>query len=232
MLIQDEHFKQWRNADFASFSGTTFENCCFTRCVFDARAIAGAFDIGNRLSIADCHLLNCREEHCIIGPVVLDGCSIDGLDTPENGTRFDGALLKEVVVRGQVGKLRFLSDASGGCDLQLDEAIAIDNGKRYDTIDFAIDVSEAIPVELAVYGVPPSLIRLDPSRQCVVARENFNRNQAHAIAACRGTYFKACLENLNYFPAATSVAFSVPKDDPLGAHLKAIEELRRLGTAV
>ncbi|MEZ6143349.1 MAG: hypothetical protein R3B84_22505 [Zavarzinella sp.] len=187
-------------------------------------------ELEDRIVFNNCHLQNCTEDHCLVGPAIFRNCSIDGLRTQEGGIRIDGALFDQVTIKGDVGTFRVMSDAT--CiELEFDAALHQANRDLYADVDWAIDISTAFAKDLTLYGIPPELIRYDPQRQAIVRRKNVEHSFSTAIEACGKTIFGVCIDNLRYFPNADNVCFTTPSNGDVESHNKVISELRRLGFA-
>ena len=227
----NREFRLVRLEDEARFDGFEFDECKFFRCVIEARAVQRRLDLDKRIVFSDCTLRKCVQDRCLVGPVVLQKCLLDGLQSPDGGMRIDGALFDQVVIRGDVGVLRVVPDATGGTDADFDHALYQANRSRYAGVSWAIDVTDAISNGLALYGIPPELIRYDPQRQGVIRRKNVENSYQDAINVCQQTYFASCISNLQYFPTADNVCVSIPSLGDVKACHDALVELRRLGFA-
>lgn len=231
MLYHDREFRLLRLEEQAQFEDVTFDACRFFRCVIEPRAVRRSLNLDNRIVFSNCQLRNCTQDRCLIGPVIFRRCLVDGLESTDAGTRIDGACLDQVTLRGNVGPLRILSDATGGADSAFDLALHQANKTLYSNIDWAVDVTDAYSDNLAVYGVPPELLRYDPQRQAVIRRANVEGNYSDAIEVCRESFFGVCIGNLQYFPTADNVCVTIPVSGDVKYHQEVLAELRRLGFA-
>lgn len=231
MLFTDRDFRLIRLEEQALFEDVTFDACRFFRCVIEPRAVRRSLNLDNRIVFSNCQLRNCTEDRCLVGPVIFRRCLVDGLQSSDGGMRINGAFLDQVTIRGSVGHLRILSDATYGADSAFDFALHQANQKLYSSIGWAIDITDAYSDNLVVYGVPPELLRYDPQRQAVIRRANVEDNYSDATEACGQTFFGACIDNLQYFPTADNVCVTIPASGDIRHHQEILTELRRLGFA-
>jgi len=231
MQFQKERFSNVRFEDTQSFEGYEFIECEFDGCVIEPRAQLRCLSLDERVVFNDCKLVNCKDNSCLIGPAIFRRCLLDGLETAESGARIDGALLEQVTIKGNIGTIRLLAGATGGIDQAFDNELSEANKQLYTEVEWAVDISQAFPTELALYGIPPALIRHDPQRQAIVRRENVEQNYADAIAVCGETHFRICIDNLKFFPTADNVCFSAPSNGDEEVYKTVITELRKRGFA-
>lgn len=229
--FSEREFRLIRLEEQAFFQDVHFHACRFFRCVVEPRAIRRALKLDDRIVFSNCELRNCVEERCLVGPVIFRKCLIDGLQSSEGGLRIDGAFFDQVIVRGNVGHFRVLSDATGGADSAFDLALQKANQMLYAGIDWAIDIANAHSDNLTIYGVPPELLRYDPLRQAVIRRTNVESNYQDAIEACGQTLFGSCIDNLQYFPTADNVCVTIPTNSDIRYYQEVLAELRKLGIA-
>jgi len=231
MQHSNREFGLVRLEEEAHFEDMVFDACKFFRCVIEPRAIRRCLNLDNRIVFSNCQVRNCVQDRCLIGPAIFHRCLVDGLQSQDGGMRIDGAFFDQVTLRGDVGTFRVLPDATGGVDPPFDLALYQANRELYAGVNWAIDITDAFSDELELYGMPPELIRYDPTRQAIIRRKSVEASYSESIKACAGTYFGVCIGNLQYFPTADNVCFAIPTTGDVGRHQQVLAELRSLGFA-
>jgi hypothetical protein len=108
---------------------------------------------------------------CLIDTVIAEDILIDGLKI--NGSIESwAAVFKHVVIQGNIDRVMISPLVATGM-AKPEEQAAFDeaNAAYYQTVDWALDISEARFVECDIRNVPARLIRRDPHSQAVVTRE-------------------------------------------------------------
>ncbi len=111
-------------------------------------------------------------------PIVAEDCTVDtitfrrGIWGPQ---LLPGWSLKHVVVRGRIsGSVSLVPGLGwriGPHGPALDDPFVVANARDYETLDWALDISEAAFTNVVLQsGIPARLIRRDPSTQVVVRR--------------------------------------------------------------
>ena len=191
-------FKQQEFTDFADReSGATFNDLDFYRCRFNVCNVSITHDPAKRSTFRRIKFTECSQNKCMIWPAAIEDVTVDGLDT--------GRLLianacayKHVVLRGKVGNIKvcrsvpWISAPTGyleRCQAAMDKA----NAEYYRGVDWALDISQAEFTSGEIEGIPPELVRRDPTTQLVL--------RSHAIQEGRwrhvdlsGTYWRPLLD--------------------------------------
>jgi hypothetical protein len=83
-----------------------------------------------------------------------------------------GAVFRHVVLKGKIGRIKIGPWVLPGiAKPRVQQAFDDANAAYYSTVDWAIDIREALFVTCDLSGVPARLIRRDPEAQVVVTRE-------------------------------------------------------------
>ena len=143
-----------------------FEDCRFSNC-----ALSLTKDASMRSVVRHIGLKNCSANGCGIGPAIFEDVDVSGLATNDLLIIW-GALFGRVKLSGAIDKIKINHFAHFS-----DRAVAIQkpfDDQRiayYNSIDWALDISEARFKEFDVRGIPARLIRRDPETQVVVTRD-------------------------------------------------------------
>ena len=144
----------------------------FHRCIFQSCGLSLTRESTNRTVARDIRLTECEVRNCVCGPVVVEGCVIDGLKT-RNLFQLFGAVFKHVIFRGKIGRVMFSPLIQPGI-ATAEEQRAFDsaNEEYYKTVDWAIDIRHAQFQECDLRGVPARLVLRDENTQVLVRRVN------------------------------------------------------------
>jgi len=139
-----------------------FDRCTFRWC----NAVAeGPLD---RPVLRRIRALNCRLEGCHALGAIFDDCTFDGLRNDRSSLA--GCAFRHVVFRGDFG--RYL--IRGSSDLWGPGAMDRANDQFYETVDWALDISEVRSSDLDITGVPLHLLRRNPETQAIVRRRRLS----------------------------------------------------------
>lgn len=167
-----EFFKDWTSG--RTFSNKQFVGCHFVGCDFSSIDIANLDNrdlVGLRSVARNIQFIGCDFAGCGVGPGIVEECLIDGAKL-WNHLQTEGTAFKHVTIRGTVNKLMITPyvDVGGhftNVQRQFDEA----NRKYYESVDWALDISEGLFKDCDIRGVPAHLIKRDPETQVVLTRE-------------------------------------------------------------
>jgi hypothetical protein len=178
---------------FRRRSGRVVEGMEFRRCRFESCTLSAVLHPTQRTVVRDFRLFDCSERGCLVGPVVAEEVLIDGLGTGDLLQTW-GAVFRHVTLRGRIGRVMTSSIVDISSDdprpqRLFDEA----NARYYETVDWALDISEAEFEEADIRGVPARLIRRDPETQVVVTRERALEGRWRELDLS-GTYWDTYIE--------------------------------------
>jgi hypothetical protein len=166
--------RTFENEEFTAFydrGGNVYEDLHFRKCTFVSSSISITEEPANRTTVRNVTLERCRVVGSAVDCAVVEDVLVDGLQTSDLHQAW-GALFKHVTLRGKIGRL--MVTPLVGPDLRNTPVQAAFDEQReayYETIDWALDISEAEAVELQLAGIPARLIRRDPETQAVVTRQ-------------------------------------------------------------
>src|SRR5580765_6233612 len=157
------------------FSDIDFINCRFHGCNFSAINLPNFenVDMVDRRSTArNIRFINCEVGLQSVGAGIVEDVLLDGLRV-RNHFQSHGTAFRHVTIKGSIDKLMLTPyvDSTGGryqdIQNQFDEA----NRRFYETVDWALDISEAKFKDCDIRAIPAKLIRRDPLTQVVLRRE-------------------------------------------------------------
>jgi hypothetical protein len=167
--------KMFNNQEFRSFydrnSGRLFQDLEFKGCRFVSCSISITENTRRRSIVRDVRLIQCQEIGCAVENAIIENALIDGLMTSDI-LKCWGAVFKHVVLKGNIGRIMVSPIiAAGMAKPREQQAFDETNNRYYETVDWALDISEARFVECDIRGVPARLIQRDPETQVVIKRE-------------------------------------------------------------
>lgn len=182
---------------------------------------------------------DCVALGCAIGSAVIEDVLVDGLLTPGRVPFFiRGAAFRHVTLRGRFGGLTITGDArrpsmKGWDDADLRREIDAANATYYQSVDWALDISEIECEDLEIRGgIPSRLIRRDSATQVVITRERVLDGRWRDVDLS-GTWWPTAIDMLanekyldSGYPEKILVAPKLHPDFP-----RLLEGLRRLRAA-
>jgi hypothetical protein len=173
--------KLYDRGDVLRLENIRFENCIFENC-----AISLTKDVDLRSTVNNVSVKNCAANGCGVGPAIFENVEVDGLATNDLLIVW-GATFHHVKLAGEIGKIKInpwahfvdRTEATQGPFTRSREAL-------YQSIDWALDISEAKFKGFDVAGIPAHLFRRDPESQAVVTRERVDAENGRRIAQADG----------------------------------------------
>lgn len=156
--------------------GSRYEDLEFRNCTFESCNLGQTGpDPGDRSYVRNVRLIRCTFRHAAIGPVVLEDVVVDRPLLRYGSVQpFLRALaFNRVILRGPVNALVFVVPAEYDlANHKRGDAFRKWNARFYETVEWAIDISEASfsTIEFRP-GIPARLIRRDPTTQVVIRRD-------------------------------------------------------------
>jgi hypothetical protein len=150
------------------------------------------------VKVIRCEVLGCALDAAIVEDVVVDGLKT----APEQPLQSWAAVFKHVTLKGLIGEIMISPMVAPGLakpheQRAFDEA----NAAYYQTVDWALDISEGLFQDCDIRRVPAHLVRRDLATQVVVKRER----------VLEGTWRKLDLSKTWW---ATSLEFFLEDGDP------------------
>jgi hypothetical protein len=216
--------------------GIELKGCTFAECQAPRQRT-----LADRPTVRNVTLSRCHFAASELGAVVAEDCTIDtiwfhrGIWGPQ---RIEGCALKHVTARGNVtGAVAFSPShawwtASKRASV-IDDPIVAANQRYYETVDWALDISEArfTGIDMSRCDIPARLIRRDPETQVVVTRDNVsNGDWATACAGSGG--WQIAIEDFLAGGLPNTVIVACRRGRYFKGQLAAIERLRDIGVAL
>jgi hypothetical protein len=190
--------------DFVDFvdrnSGRTYSDMEFRHCRFESCGISITRTPKKRSIIRNMAFHGCETRGCSIKPAIIEDVLVSSLKT-HNLLQIWGAVFKHVKLEGNLGDI-MISPLITPTLASSKEQLAFDkiNNNYYQTVDWALDISEARFIDCELQRVPARLVRRDPETQVVITREK----------ALSGEWKKLDLSKTYW---ATSIKFFLDRGD-------------------
>lgn len=194
MVFQDLEFEDIHIEEPVTATGLTFERCLFSACTvgFPCRFPQ------DRLVLKHMTLRDCTVDALVIGPVLFENCVVENLKTQDH-LWVNAAAFKHCVIRGEVGKAILFGEKEllEPRDSKRNALFIAANQRLYESLDWALDISEAQFQEFDVRSVPAECIRINDRNQIKV---NYRRlreaEEAGQLEGIPGSdYIEVCLED-------------------------------------
>jgi hypothetical protein len=212
------------------------KRCTFTECQAPRQRTLAERPTVRNLSLTRCHFAACE-----LGAVVAEDCTIDtiwfhrGIWGPQ---RIEGCALKHVTVRGNVtGALSFSPSHAWWTAAErgraIDDPIVTANQRYYETVDWALDISEArfTGIDMSRCDIQARLIRRDTATQVVVSRESVSNGDWASACADSGGW-QIAIEDFLASGLPDTVLVACKRGRYFKGQLAAIERLRDIGVAL
>ena len=168
--------KIYTNREFRSFydrnSRRVFSDREYRQCRFVSSSISITRKPHRRSTLHNVRFLQCEVLGCGLNAAIVEGVTVDGLETHGQLFQTWGAVFKHVTLKGDIGRIMFSPlVATGMAKPQEQQAFDEANAAFYQTVDWALDISEARFYEYDIRRVPADLIRRDPDTQVIIRRQ-------------------------------------------------------------
>ena len=226
--------KVFQNQSFHSFHGhfwqREYSNMVFRNCEFVGCSLGFPREPKKRQRLTHCKFYDIEQRGSTLNGTIVEEVLVDGFKT--NGLfQTWGAVFKHVTFRGKMGRIMLSPLLVVHPDkVKLQQAFIEANKTYYETVDWALDISEAEFAEADLRGVPGHLIRRDPETQVLIWREKAILETWRKLNLTR-TYWPTALE---FFlkSGAESIVLVAPKSDrEFNELLEGLNMLREAGVA-
>jgi hypothetical protein len=226
--------RTFENAEFTAFhdrGGNVYEGLHFKKCTFISSSVSITYDPANRTTVRDVTLERCQVVGSSLRCAVVEDVLVDGLKTSDLHQAW-GALFKHVTLRGKIGRL-MVTPLIGSRHLHTPEQKAFDEQREayYETVDWALDISEAAAVELELAGIPARLIRRDPETQAVVTRQAALSGEWRRLGRVQETALGVMIQQMLKRGDDDTVLVAERRARDFKQVLAGIQELRAAGVA-
>jgi hypothetical protein len=226
--------RTFENEEFTAFydrGGNVYEDLYFKKCTFISSSISITYDPANRTTVRNVTLERCRVVGSALDCAVVEDVLVDGLQTSDLHQAW-GALFKHVTLRGKIGRLMVTTLVSPRHrNTPVQAAFDEQREAYYETIDWALDISEAEAVELQLSGIPARLIRRDPETQAVVTRQAALRGEWRELQRVQETALGLGIQRMLKRGDDDIVLVAERRARDFKQVLAGIEELRAAGVA-
>ena len=226
--------RTFENEEFTAFydrGGNVYEDLHFKKCTFISSSISITYDPANRTTVRNVTLERCRVVGSALDCAVVEHVLVDGLQTSDLHQAW-GALFKHVTLRGKIGRL-MVTPLISPRHRNTPEQAAFDEQREayYETIDWALDISEAEAVELELAGIPARLIRRDPETQAVVTRQAALSGEWRELEPVKKTVLGLAIQQMLKRGDDDTVLVAERRARDFKQLLAGIQELRAAGVA-
>lgn len=192
------------NQEFGNFydrnSGRIFQDLEFRKCRFMSSALSITRNPKHRSQVRNIKLTQCEEIGCALDTAIIEDVIVDGLKTSDLLQSW-GAVYKHVILKGNIDRIMVSPFVATGIARPKEQASFDEvNAKYYETVDWALDISEGRFIECELQRVPAKLVRRDQETQIVITREK----------ALKGAWKKLDLSKTYW---ATSIQFFLDRGD-------------------
>jgi hypothetical protein len=214
-------------------SGAVFENLVLGNCVFNNCALSLTKSPELRSTVRNVQLVNCVSVNCGIRSAVFENVTIDGLQTNDLLILW-GPLFKHVTLKGKIGKIKINRIADfWSPHSEMQRPFDLARSRFYETVDWALDISEAHLKEFEMDGVPARLVRRDSATQVVVTREKALRSGWRERLSPSNTYWPFVIDMFvkDGEPDIVLVAPKGKRKREFTQLIEGLNELRQIGVA-
>jgi hypothetical protein len=162
--------------------------------------------------------------------VCLENIVVDGLRVSDAFITW-ACVFRHVTLRGVIGRIIVNSNwgATGVESAQLREFDDA-NAAYYESVDWALDISEGKFVDLDIRGIPAALIKRDPVSQVVVRREKVMEGKWRELDLA-GTHWRTALELFLKWGHPDDVLVAPKRSAKYKILQKGLDKLREAGVA-
>lgn len=147
------------------------QDLSFTACTFEACVLSMTDDLARIAEVRRVELIDCTENGCHIGPIILSEVKVSGLRTNDLFIMWC-PYLDRVTMSGDIGRIKINSWA-GVSTFEKSSQQPFEQFRKafYSKVEWALDISKARFREFDISGVPGRLVRRDPESQVLITRE-------------------------------------------------------------
>lgn len=211
-------------------SSRIYSDLEFRYCRFESCDISITRNPKKRSIIRNMAFYGCETRGCSIYPAIIEDVLVSSLKT-HNLLQTWGAVFKHVKLEGNIGRIMIsplITPTLASSKEQL--AFELVNNNYYQTVDWALDISEGRFIECDIRRVPAQLIRRDPETQVVVTRAKALLGEWKELDLSK-TYWRGWIE-LFLREGDPDVVLVAPKRHPkFDDWLDGLKKLRDAGVA-
>ncbi|MFC1878302.1 hypothetical protein ACFLZW_00165 [Chloroflexota bacterium] len=225
-IFQDQEVHRFLDRN----SGRVYSDLEFHNCRFIGSAISVTRKPMRRSTVRNVRLVDCEVTGCSVNTAIIENVVVDGLKT-HTLLQTWGAVYNRVVLKGDIGRIMISSVvATGLAKPKQQQAFDKANASYYQTVGWALDISEARFDECDIRGLPSDLIVRDPETQVIIRREKALEGKWRHLDLSK-TYWKGWIE-LFLSSGEPDVILVAPKLSPkFNDWLDGLKLLRDAGVA-
>ncbi len=186
-----------RHNAFQMTQNVMLEDLEFRNCEFIGEGLVTYGAPVHRSSARNVRLKNCRLNSFFGIGAIFDDVVIDGLRTSRMPVILHGCAFRHVTLTGHLGRFLINRHITHD-DERRNAAFQAANDAFYDTVDWALDISNARAACIEIRGaIPAELIRRNPDEQFAMPREAANGKRSSRSVHLRSPF------QLSFVPAQT-----------------------------
>lgn len=212
-------------------TGQVFSDIEFRKCCFKSSNISTTNDPKNRSIVRNVKLVNCEAySNCSIESSIVEDVWVEKLKMHGLFQTW-GAVFKHVVLKGTIGRL-MLGPIILNSFITPKQKQAFDeaNVGYYESVDWALDISEAEFSECDIRGIPSQLIRRDTATQVVIKREKALEDKWRQLDLSK-TYWPSAIEMFLNRSELDVVLVAPKRHKKFTDYLEGLTLLRNAGVA-
>jgi hypothetical protein len=160
--------------------GSVFSDISLNGCMFDNCSLSRQNNLAKRTIVRKVVADKCRFIGCQIGPAKFIDCHVMN-STSNDLSIFWGAVFKHVKVSGKLTSIKINTKITSLPEENVQALYDADRKTFYQSIDWALDLSEVKLSSFSCDGIPVRLFRLDHETQGAVILENLPTNWKNIV---------------------------------------------------
>jgi len=205
------------------------EGVLFSNCVFVGCTLAGLRD-ARRFAVRGIRLSRCKSQGSVVGPVFLEDCEVNGLETVGHDLTFHDTAFRHVSLLGDIGHVQIRTRLAAVSTPARWSRISAENTAYYESVDWALDISRARFKDCEIEGVPCRLIRRDSESQVVISRKSLAASRWRKVAFGQ-THYSLAIEGFLASGDEDRILVAPRRDRRFPELVRVLEDLRRCKAA-
>lgn len=220
--LAGEHFRDLN----AVGAGRVIEDFDLDRCTFAGSSLVQWDDPSPSLVVRQVQVTRCTLQNCAAIGTRFENLTIDHLTVKGGMLTLAGCVFSHVTIRGRVGSLMTTPPMAGpGRELSSHATQAMVDA--YESVDWALDISEAEFTNASLYYVPGNLVRRDPETQFLLRRDSVAELGSRTLPENGDIFF----ERFETTPFDSFIAIAPKRSRQFQEMLEILQALREMGLA-
>ena len=174
-------------------SRRVFSDLEFRYCRFWSSRISITYNPKRRSIVRNVRLIHCEQGGCAVETAIVEDVTVDGLRT-HGYLQTWGAVYKHVVLKGNIDSIMISPVIATGTATPKQQRVFDEaNARYYETVDWALDISEGRFIDCEIQRVPAKLVIRDPDTQVVITREKALMGEWKKLDLSK-TYWRTSIE--------------------------------------